>query len=426
MKRTAGTMMLLAGLGGCVSPDGANTAGTATKPFNQAYRGVEAPGYVGSGGEPVHMTAGAARGAAPTGVVQAGGMMPAGTGVQQAAGWGRRNDGCSDCNVHTPGLLGHGGGRLGHGHGGGVVDPYAYGPMGHGIGTMLGNNGILPAPAMGPAGAVAAVGAIGTGSAYGPTITNQRTSIKFVNPQGMRVTWLGPAGYIEPGLTVPANYNFLQGNVYRLRLTGIPGRPGRVYYPTLEIAPVTPKTMTFLAHNTVPIAFTDDDFERVNAGNLVVKVIYLPEPQFQDLAAIAGAEEVVSTQLLPGEDPVIEATRRGTILAIIRIGNIDLENPFSPAMDSVPGGMAPPPSPTIVMPRPGAAPPPVLPGTPPGTLPRTPAPVTPKNGTAPKTTAAPAPKAPVVQASRTVPAPKPESKSKVANLFDSMKSTFTK
>src|SRR5205085_4711847 len=246
-------------------PDGAGPAVTGTRPFNQSYRGVEAPGYVGPGGVPVHLTAAAARGAAPSGVVQAGGVArPADQGVMQAS-FNTRGDGCAsgDCGVHTPGLLG------GKGmHGGGAVDPYAYGPMGSPLGTYLGKNGIMPVPGMGPPGAVAAVGAIGAGMPYGPVATNQRTSIKFVNPQGMRVTWLGPAGYIEPGLTTPANYNFLQGNVYRLRLTGIPGRPGRVYYQTLEIAPVTPKTMTFLAHNTVPVAFTDDDFERVNAGNM--------------------------------------------------------------------------------------------------------------------------------------------------------------
>jgi hypothetical protein len=264
---------------------------------------------------------------------------------------------------------------------------------------MMGHNGIMPVPNMGPPGAVAAVGAIGAGMPLGPVATNQRTSIKFVNPQGMRVTWLGPAGYIEPGLTTPANYNFLQGNVYRLRLSGIPARPGRVYYPTLEIAPVTPKTMTFLAHNSVPLAFTDDDFERVNAGNMVVKVIYLPDPMFQDLAAIAGAEEVVSTQLPPGEDPIIEATRRGTILAVVRLGNIDLENPFSPAMDAPPGGLPAPP--VMKMPVPG-------PGAPPATLPKAPGPMT-------------LPKTPPPAAS-----PKSAATQKAPSLLSQVKATFIK
>lgn len=437
MKRTAGTMILLAGLGGCVSPDGAMNPGTGIRPFNQAYRGIEAPGYMGAGGEPVHMTASAVRGAAPGGMMPASAnMMPmADSAVMPAAGWGKRGDACAtgDCGVHTPGLFGRHGSRIhaddGFGKHGKVVDPYAYGPMGHGIGTLLGHNGIMPVPAMGPPGAVAAVGAIGAGGPLGPMATNQRTSIKFVSPQGMRVTWLGPSGYIEPGLTTPANYNFLQGNIYRLRLTGIPGRPGRVYYPTMEIAPVTPKTMTFLAHNTVPIAFTDDDFERVNAGNLVVKVIYLPEPQFQDLAAIAGAEEVVSTQLLPGEDPIIEATRRGTILAIIRIGNIDLENPFSPAMDALPGGgMAAPVGPPVMVPGPGAPPPSNLPPVmvpSPGASPQPTTPMQQPIAPAPmtsKTTSAPKPPQKVV----TAPNPETKQTEKSQGLFGVMKASFTK
>ena len=55
---------------------------------------------------------------------------------------------------------------------------------------------------------------------------------------------------------------------------------------------------------------------------------------------------------------MIEATRRGTILAVIRLGNIDLENPFSPAMDAPPGGddgtVGRPP--VIRMPGPGGPP----------------------------------------------------------------------
>jgi hypothetical protein len=65
----------------------------------------------------------------------------------------------------------------------------------------------------------------------------------------------------------------------------------------------------------------------------VVKVIYLPDPQFQDLAA-TGPDEVVSSRLEPGVDPIVEAKRRGSVLAIIRMGSIDLEAPNTPAMDA--------------------------------------------------------------------------------------------
>jgi hypothetical protein len=55
----------------------------------------------------------------------------------------------------------------------------------------------------------------------------------------------------------------------------------------------------------------------------------LPDPEHQELAQ-AGVEELVSTRLDPGVDPIVEADRKGTILAIIRMGNKDLREPVPP------------------------------------------------------------------------------------------------
>jgi len=75
----------------------------------------------------------------------------------------------------------------------------------------------------------------------------------------------------------------------------------------------------------------------VQSGNYVTKVIYLPDPEFQDLA-LAGVETLVSTRLDPGVDPIVEADRRGSILAILRLGNKDLE---LPSADGVSGEIIP-------------------------------------------------------------------------------------
>src|SRR5207253_355258 len=130
---------------------------------------------------------------------------------------------------------------------------------------------------------------------------------------------------------VPGRYNFVQGAIYRLKLSEIPNRPGLELYPTLEVIPSNHKTDPFLAHSSVPITFTDEDFNQVADGNYVVKVIYLPDPRFQEAAGPTG--ELVSTLLDPGVDPITEAHSRGNILLIIRLGNIDLEAPDTPAMD---------------------------------------------------------------------------------------------
>jgi hypothetical protein len=143
-----------------------------------------------------------------------------------------------------------------------------------------------------------------------------------------------PGAFDSEPLTCPARYNFPQGAIYRLKMTNIPGRPGVELYPTLEVGPVMPRTEAFLAHNAIPVQFTPEDFDQVQSGNFVTKVIYLPDPEFQELA-LAGVETLVSTRLDPGVDPIVEADRRGAILAIVRLGNKDLEIPNAPAEGGV-------------------------------------------------------------------------------------------
>ena len=124
----------------------------------------------------------------------------------------------------------------------------------------------------------------------------------------------------------PAATTSRKGPSTGLKLSNIPGRPGVELYPTLEVGPAMPRTEAFLAHNAIPVQFTEEDFDQVLSGNFVTKVIYLPDPEFQELA-LAGVETLVSTRLDPGVDPIVEADRRGAILAIVRLGNKDLQVP---------------------------------------------------------------------------------------------------
>jgi len=152
--------------------------------------------------------------------------------------------------------------------------------------------------------------------------------IYFSQPESMQVHWSVSSGHVfdSTPLITPGRSNFPQGSVYRLKLTDIEGRLGVELYPTIEIANTTPRTAAYLAHNAIPIQFTPEDFDQVLSGNFVTKVIYLPDPEFQELA-LSGVETLVSTRLAPGVDPISEADHRGSIMAIIRMGNIDHEMP---------------------------------------------------------------------------------------------------
>lgn len=158
----------------------------------------------------------------------------------------------------------------------------------------------------------------------------QTLQILFSRPEGMQIRWdVSAVGQFdsEP-LIVPGRQNFPEGGIYRLKLTNIPGagREGVELYPTIELAPTTPRTIAYLAHNAIPIQFTEEDFDQVQSGNFVTKVIYLPDPEFQEMA-LAGVETLVSTRLDPGVDPIVEADRRGSIMAVLRMGNKDIEMP---------------------------------------------------------------------------------------------------
>jgi hypothetical protein len=227
-----------------------------------------------------------------------------------------------------------------------------------------------------PGGPIMPPGA-GAGAAGQPgrRFPNVRSQISFLDPKDMKIAWqtaAGPRGEkaYAPGLTVPDRFNFLQGYIYRLRISDIQGRPGVVLYPTIEVAPSTPATDAYLTHNAIPVQFTAEDFDQVvDGGNFVTKVIYLPDPKYQELA-IAGVETLVSTRLEPGVDPIIEADKRGTILLIVRLGGINLEMPgvVGTPVESVPVEAGPVPvtpvPPVNVVPVPPTAapvPPPAAP-----------------------------------------------------------------
>jgi hypothetical protein len=330
MKRTAGVWLLVAVLGGGGTAVPANAQGWGggswgpTTPPASTCKGsclASSPDLVGPWGQPVPVQSPPSTGwssafnrrsilessmplnAGGTGVVQAGGKATPGTAPITLVNGTCPPGGCPS-GVMTMGP-------------GAPIGPVAPGgPI--------------------PPGGVAAVGAL-TGPGMPARFSTQRTSVRFASPTGMTVSWYGMDG--RPGfeanqLKVPGRYNFSEGAIYRLKLSTIPNRPPtEVLYPTLEVVPANAKTATFLAHSSVPVAFTADDFEQVAAGAYVVKVIYLPDPPFQDLAAV-GPAEIISTRLEPGADPIAEALRRGSILLVVRLGNIDLEAANTPAMDA--------------------------------------------------------------------------------------------
>ena len=172
---------------------------------------------------------------------------------------------------------------------------------------------------------------VGSSGPFGQMVpqANRSVQVLFARPEAMQISYdtSGTGSFDSVPIITPARQNFYQGGIYRLKIAGMPGgREGMELYPTLEIAPSSRRSAAYLSHNAIPVQFTEEDFDQVLTGNFVTKVIYLPDPDFQELA-LAGVETLVSTRLDPGLDPILEADRRGAILAVVRMGNKDLEIP---------------------------------------------------------------------------------------------------
>lgn len=165
---------------------------------------------------------------------------------------------------------------------------------------------------------------------------SQSTQIRFVAPAKMSVGWQIQGGFADAQLIAPNSYDFAQGATYRLKLAGIPGRDAPLY-PTLQVFPAHPTTDAYLAHNSIPIALTAEDLDQIASSNYVTKVIYLPDARFQDL--VADVDVLVSTRLEPGVDPIAEADRRGTIMAVLRVGNKEFRE--AAAGGGIGGGVEP-------------------------------------------------------------------------------------
>lgn len=155
--------------------------------------------------------------------------------------------------------------------------------------------------------------------------------LSFQGLKGMYINWdISQLGAFDSETLVsPGIRNFDAGKIYRLKLSHIPNRPDLVLYPTIQVNAVIPRTKSYLDHNAVPVVFTDNDFDQVQQGNFVTKVIFLPAPEFQNLAVSGGVDTIVNSQLPAGADPVVEAQNRGSILAVVRIGNKNLNEPGS-------------------------------------------------------------------------------------------------
>jgi RNA polymerase sigma factor (sigma-70 family) len=149
--------------------------------------------------------------------------------------------------------------------------------------------------------------------------------VRITSPAGMTVSVLARAGQGPEvaRIKAPGRLELEQGKLTWLRLADLPGRPGVKRFLTVEIPKADAATKPFVSICAIPIPFRDEDFDQVGHGNLVTKVVYLATRAHKETVRQGEPITLASYDLTEG-DVIAEARRRGAILAVVRLGNIDL------------------------------------------------------------------------------------------------------
>ena len=148
-----------------------------------------------------------------------------------------------------------------------------------------------------------------------PTETAASAQILFESAGGLLVIKTSEepiSGYAPLRLNVAAG----RSHEFRLIPKSSQSKTGGIF-AHLDISGPTESVRPWLAANAIPVNVSREDVQQLTAGQSITKVIYLAK---SSRAPVGSAVEVlVNTRLDPGVDPIAEADRRGTVLAVLRL-----------------------------------------------------------------------------------------------------------
>ena len=123
----------------------------------------------------------------------------------------------------------------------------------------------------------------------------------------------------------PGRLKFCDAAVYQLKISDLPNRPGVELYPRLSVLKVSPDTSPLLSATNIPVAFDESDFEAVAGGSIITKAIYL-----RGGSSESPFKEVIFQNSRSSSSIADGVTKFGPLIAVVDLGNIDLEAPNQP------------------------------------------------------------------------------------------------
>lgn len=172
--------------------------------------------------------------------------------------------------------------------------------------------------------------------------------VEILAPAGAAVS-VCAGGRFEPAEKAPVLVGLLIGQVYWLKITGIPQSEGFEVFPTVEVINRLYPPPGLERHFPIPIQLTEEELKWALTGTFVTRVIYLEDPQ-QALPARDTPDVQRYYDVRSDEDPLKAADRLGRPMAILRMGS------RTPEFDLATGQLAATSPPLIKLTRPAPIP----------------------------------------------------------------------
>jgi hypothetical protein len=142
--------------------------------------------------------------------------------------------------------------------------------------------------------------------------------VEIKAPEGVLVSLAADGQFDEPQ-QAPICVAMLLGQVYRIRVMGMPMAPGREVFPTIEVVDRLYTPVGQEVRFPIPIELTEEDLRLALQGKFVTRVIYLEDPQLA-LPVASSPEHQNWFETPPGRDPLAMADELGRPVAILRLG----------------------------------------------------------------------------------------------------------
>ena len=149
-------------------------------------------------------------------------------------------------------------------------------------------------------------------------------------PSGVSIS-LAEEGYFSEPNPAPLGVGLLIGQVYRIRVMGIPLQPGVEVFPTVEVIDRLYTPQGRERRFPIVIELTEEDLRFASEGKFVTRVIYLEDPR-SALPVREDPDRQTWFEVPRGADPLAVADQLGRPMAILRLGARLPDHTTAPSM----------------------------------------------------------------------------------------------